>query len=274
METRIVNINPSMAAEWLSKVDPAKQRSLRSSVVTRYAKAMSLGHWVLTHQGIAFDADGHCIDGQHRLAAIVESGTPVQMCVTYGLPERFRDLNTFDAIDRGANRSTPEQLQVRYGVKDANRVAAACRVIGSLCAGKGVALTVPVALRILDKFGGSVRYCLDCNTLNALKVSSMVGTMALCHNAMPEQLAEFVQRVNDGDGIKFGQPAYALRNYVLMGSATHSSGYLGGYEKATALACMHHVLGNALKQVKSTMAGVDFFLNKQPRIVDEIAALF
>jgi hypothetical protein len=269
-----MTVTPLIAAEWLSKMDVTKQRSLRGKMVTRYAKAMALGHWVLTHQGIAFDERGHCIDGQHRLAAIIESGVAVDMSVTFGVVEKQRDINAFDAIDRGGARSTPEQLQVRYGIKDANRVAACCRVIASLCSGRGVSLTVPVALSVLDRFGDSVRFCLENNSLNSLKVSSMTGTLALCHRAMPNELDAFVKRVNDGDGIKSGQPAYALRNFVLMGAYSHCSGYLAGYEKATALACMHHVLGNSLKQVKSTMVGVDFFLNKQPRIVDEISALF
>jgi hypothetical protein len=37
---------------------------------------------------------------------------------------------------------------------------------------------------------------------------------------------------------------------------------------------MHEVLGNKITVIKQTMAGIDFFADKQPRIVDDIAAMF
>jgi hypothetical protein len=36
---------------------------------------------MVTHQGIAFDTQGVLVDGQHRLAAIIEADRPVELTV-------------------------------------------------------------------------------------------------------------------------------------------------------------------------------------------------
>lgn len=42
-------------------------------VVKGFAEAMSRGEWMVTHQGIAFSSAGVLVDGQHRLAAVIEA---------------------------------------------------------------------------------------------------------------------------------------------------------------------------------------------------------
>ena len=58
MNCKVETITPKTATEYLKFVTPEKQRKLSRAVVESYAKAMSLGNWVLTHQGIAFDDAG------------------------------------------------------------------------------------------------------------------------------------------------------------------------------------------------------------------------
>lgn len=63
----------------------SNNRPLRKGLVNQYAKDMKAGKWKLTHQGLAFNCDGTLLDGQHRLAAIIQSGVPVQMLVARGV---------------------------------------------------------------------------------------------------------------------------------------------------------------------------------------------
>jgi hypothetical protein len=102
IESRNVAINPEMAANWLEI--NKHNRKLRASVVQRYAEDMKSGSWQRTHQGIAFDEDGNLVDGQHRLAAIVESGVTVNIMVTTGLPH-----GTY-MLDGGFGRTVKDQL--------------------------------------------------------------------------------------------------------------------------------------------------------------------
>jgi hypothetical protein len=227
---------------------------------------------MLTHQGIAFDDAGNLCDGQHRVAAVVESGVSVKMMVTTGMNEKQGELFTFDAIDRGALRGIGQQLQVRHGVTNANRMAGAARTVALLCTRSSTKMTVATTLAVLEKYGDQIRH-----VINALKSPQVLlgggasGTLAFCLKAMPS-LSTFIDRIGDGDGIKKGDPAYALREHLLTNNI--NGGLFAGREKACALCAMHEVLGNRVMQIKQTMAGIDFFADKQPRIVDEIAAMF
>lgn len=97
----IEEITPNLATQYMSAIDPDyKNRNIRNRVVSAYARDMKDGRWELTHQGIAFDENGFLRDGQHRLAAIIESGVTVKMMVTRGIP-----AGTYAGIDEGAKRS-------------------------------------------------------------------------------------------------------------------------------------------------------------------------
>ena len=272
MKNEIVSITPKIAEKWLESVSPEKQRPLMERTITEYASAMRLGHWVLTHQGIAFDADGCLTDGQHRLHAIVRSGVTVSMFVATGLPVKQGELYTFDAIDRGKVRGIGQQLQVRHGIRDANRIAAAARIIAQICTRTSSKMTVGNTLAIIDRFGSSLQFVNRSMKLNAMHKGSVLGSLAFCHRVMPKELNDFMERVGDGDGVSRGSPAFALRAHILTNGV--KGGCLGGHERACTLCSMHAVLGNKITVIKQTSAGLDFFSDKQPRIVDEIASLF
>jgi hypothetical protein len=98
-------VTPDMATKWLE--GNTHNRSVRDSVVTRYATDMKAGRWKQTHQGIAFDAEGTLIDGQHRLFAILEAGVPVVLQVTRGLP-----MDTQMVVDDNISRSVTDVLKI------------------------------------------------------------------------------------------------------------------------------------------------------------------
>lgn len=83
VKTEQVCITPSMAALWLER--NTRNRRVNKKRVSVYAAEMARGGWLNHHQGIAFYDDGTLADGQHRLAAIVESGVSVLMIVARGL---------------------------------------------------------------------------------------------------------------------------------------------------------------------------------------------
>lgn len=84
---------------------------------------MSRGDWKVTHQGIAFSIGGVLVDGQHRLAAIVEADIPVEMTV-------FTDVNegTFDVLDTGKSRNAADVLALE-GEKSVTMLAAMVRTV-------------------------------------------------------------------------------------------------------------------------------------------------
>jgi hypothetical protein len=101
----IRELTPTFAAELLSRRH-ANQRDLRRSQVRAYAQAMKDGRWRWIGDAIKFDTDLYVIDGQHRLAAIVESGVTLHDVPTITI----KDPDAIRSIDQGLPRSLNDML--------------------------------------------------------------------------------------------------------------------------------------------------------------------
>ena len=121
MRSRVQTITPDKATEMLEA--NTTNRPLSRSVVKSFAEAMRRGDWVVTHQGIAFDTNGVLVDGQHRLAAVVEAGVPVDMTVFTDVEE-----GSFDVLDTGKRRNAADVLAIE-GEKSSTTLAAMVRTV-------------------------------------------------------------------------------------------------------------------------------------------------
>lgn len=98
MRSAVETITPQTALEMLKT--NIGNRPVRSAVVKRLAGIIRRGEWEISHQGIAFDANGRLLDGQHRLLAISEAGIACAVMVTRNVPTK-----SFRVMDQGARRS-------------------------------------------------------------------------------------------------------------------------------------------------------------------------
>ncbi len=121
MRSRVQTITPARAAEWLEA--NTTNRPLSRPVVRGFAEAMRRGDWLVTHQGIAFDVNGVLVDGQHRLAAVIEADQPVEMTVFTDVAE-----GTFDVLDTGKRRNAADVLAIE-GEKNSIVLAAMVRTV-------------------------------------------------------------------------------------------------------------------------------------------------
>ncbi len=121
VRSRVQKLSPVRAAEMLAA--NTSNRPLSRSTVMAFAEAMRRGDWLVTHQGIAFDTNGVLVDGQHRLAAIVEADLPVELTV-------FTDVeaDTFDVLDTGKRRNAADVLAIE-GEKSTATLAAMVRTV-------------------------------------------------------------------------------------------------------------------------------------------------
>jgi len=122
MNVEIVTMTPAWADMLLTKHN-TNNRPLRLHTVKRYAHAILSGNWKLTQQGIALSRDNVLLDGQHRLAAIVESGKAVQILLATDC-----DPEIFTAIDNGLTRKAGDALHLD-GVKNSFQAAASVRLM-------------------------------------------------------------------------------------------------------------------------------------------------
>lgn len=148
LTTTVVEVTPEIA-EMLLAMRPPYQRPVRPSRVKAFAALMRDGRFLTTHQGIAFDREGHLIDGQHRLQAVVDTGVTIETSASFGLPH-----DAFRAMDRGAARSVADDLQADglfSSTHEACTFSAAARFLSMLDVGNRITSTKNMGPWTLDK---------------------------------------------------------------------------------------------------------------------------
>lgn len=130
MRTYIKLVTSQLAEKWIDEANAKNPRKVISwANVERIAKAMEMGRWVLTHQGIAFDKYGNLVDGQHRLLAIIQTGISCTMLITEGV-----DCEAIPEMDQGQKRNNSTMLQVDS--RHADTIAFLARIIFNLKASR------------------------------------------------------------------------------------------------------------------------------------------
>jgi hypothetical protein len=113
----VADVSPEMAEELLKF--NTKNRKIVPQAVKEYAKAMHDGRWLFDAAPIRISTDGVVLDGQHRLHAIVQSGTTQRMSIWKNLaPE------TQAVMDTGRKRSFANALTLSGEVNPNNLAAA------------------------------------------------------------------------------------------------------------------------------------------------------
>ena len=125
MFAQIEPITPSIAREILANNNTRNARPLARDLVRRYATEMLEGRWKVSPQGLVFGADGELEDGQHRLAAIVQSGVTLPMWVTREAPPGVGDV-----LDQGRIRTAAQiASQALHSDVPASRLTSAARLV-------------------------------------------------------------------------------------------------------------------------------------------------
>lgn len=227
MKTQWMTITPEQAAEWLKTLN-TRNRSISQRKVAIYASDMRKGNWRATHQGIGFYEDGTLSDGQHRLAACVESGVPLDVFVTFGIPGV-----SAAGIDAHRPRSTADQVRIAGMSEWINKDSlAVAKVLGAMC-GNPV-MSTHDAVELLERN----RWPVEC-ALSAMPKKQRFISIAPVYAAMacawPHVGGEVIERFGRvmQSGIQEALDdvaAIRLREKLLMGPAGFSHGGSGRVE--------------------------------------------
>ena len=115
----VKEITPELAKDILENHNNLN-RNRNKEHVKALLNNMKQGTWRFNGDTIRFDRDGELIDGQHRLAALVEFGKPLPVIVVKGF-----DKETIRTIDQEIRPRNLADLFKMNGVKDAINVASA-----------------------------------------------------------------------------------------------------------------------------------------------------
>lgn len=116
------DVTPDKAYDLLAR--NTNNRQLRARQVEKYARDMKAGEWLEVGEPIEIAADGEVLNGQHRLMAVIEADKTVRLAITRGLDKKAQRV-----ADQGVKRTFADVLRMQYGQTDANRLAAAVRLM-------------------------------------------------------------------------------------------------------------------------------------------------
>jgi hypothetical protein len=234
MHIVIETITPKVAEAWLNA--NKSNRKLRDGIVEKYANDMKRGGWTNCPEPISFYADGDLADGQHRLWAIVESGTSQTFPVARGL-SREDGLN----LNTGAVRNVIDNA--RISKTDANlspSLISAARAIEHGTVSIGRVLSNSEILAMVERQREAAAFAASTVKRKQLLCGAVVlGAVgrAYLHEPDTDRLRRFCDVLAtgfyEGDG---ETAAVTLRNYLLSKGATASSSALW---KDTFLKCQN-----------------------------------
>lgn len=282
IDSQWMDVDPGTAAHWLQ--NNFVNRPISQDIIDAYARDMTNGVWVATHQGIAFNDQDHLIDGQHRLSAIVKSGITVRMMVTFGLPSKIegKEMTTMDCVDRGKQRSVADQLKIQHGIKKGSVIAQVATSLGSICYNvRTRRLSVGQTLDIYRAFQPSVDWIIDARPKeHGLKMTGVLAAFAFAMQAHDDKahvgnIRSLFVSLKYGDGLTAGMPVLLLRNFLLSEDAKLlNRGFDRGVAELVLLALQLQLADERIEELTPSPNGLHCFRALQPDRVAKIADMF
>lgn len=218
--TKTITISPDLAFAWLEWND--KNRNISRPQVKRLVSEMANGNWKLNGQCLIMSDGGRLLDGQHRLTAILEYGSPITTDVRFGI-----DPSTFSTIDEGKKRNPGDVFKIS-GYSDANNLAAACKIVMAYDLGRnqasGGAAQVPTNTILLEWAGQNPSIEDDLATARSLygasdnmilSRSKIAGYVHITKRLDEEAALKFFSQLTTGIGMKNLSPVHILRRRLL-----------------------------------------------------------
>lgn len=211
---RMVMVTPADAATLLKR--NTHNRKVRPSVVAKYVSEIGAGEWRPIPAGIGFDEDGVLLDGQHRLAAIVEAGVAVPLLVVTGFPRASQEK-----CDRHTRRSLFDAMTLA-GYSYSKDAVQACTVLAKMRAENAQAPTQSVgmpadhlvkeALSVYGQSAKAMNVCHGGKSTPANRLFGRAGCLAaftLWHKYEPTKALAFRTMVVDATAPHRDHPASA-----------------------------------------------------------------
>lgn len=276
---KIEIITPPAAQRYLDTM--GLNRRVKESSVTMYANDMRNGNWKISPQGIAFDEGGSLFDGQHRLLAVLRSGSSVPMLVIRGFPSHQGNVKTMDVVDCGAIRTLPDRLKLMgCYTGNPNLVCAISRQIARFAFGANSRATRRMSLagtlEIIGLWATEIKQAclaLDRTEFRPGRNAAVASAFVLAAATNPKRTGEALSQLTTGANLDHGSPLLELRNALISGRAGE------GADRTicclSALLCQWHGLpGSHIFKDSNKAPAEKYFREKQADRFEKMARLF
>jgi hypothetical protein len=178
---------------------------------------MRRGEWVLNGESIKLGVDGTLLDGQHRLQAIIEAETAIEVLVVRNLASAVQDT-----VDTGRRRRLADILMVE-GYTDPNGLAAALNILHRyriqvrLDYSHTNAPSSAQALKLIEA-EPHIRESVRVGRNVTKEIGGPIGVFSAMHHvffeADPEPAEDFFARLKTGAELDRHDPVLRLRNQI------------------------------------------------------------
>lgn len=227
MQITIEKITPAIAAAYLDASNTAN-RPMRPQHVRALASDMREERWMLTHEPIAFAEDGVLLDGQHRLAAIAQSGKTIEVAVA-----RNCKRDTFVVVGCGSQRKASDVLSI---AGEHNAVKLSSMVVVAITGPQTRVVTrQEVAAYVAGPMGEVARsLASNCQKATASVTGALLRAIA-AGVLSAENAREFLRIYNTGDWHGADDPICRLKS-IVTGHMPRQDAYLYAVRAITAYA--------------------------------------
>jgi hypothetical protein len=204
-------------------------------------------------------------DGQHRLLAIVEAGTAVEMEVTRGLPP-----SALDAIDYGGDtRSAADVLKIADGVDLSRRQKGNLMVAATLVTDGNLhhpEVATPHSLRqVFAEFSAplaAMEEVFGKGHGGRVSPASVVGSLMVAWLSEPVNTVKFARALRTGEALAAHHPALMLRNFLIDNDTARLGGFVAreALSLRTFAALDAFVRGDSLRQLKMNAGARDRYV--------------
>jgi hypothetical protein len=203
-------VSPALAERWLGRNE--LNRNMRRRAVTGYARDMAANRWRITGEAIQFAADGRLLDGQNRLAAVIESGATVPFLIVRGLEAEAQKV-----LDSGMKRTAADAI--RLNGRDGSGTAVAAVTRGILVLRDRIYPTQTEIVEFAEGHWDEVSAAAAVGAATTRKIgggNAFIGT-AFYHLAKVDtaNASVFFEKLAFGDGLDRTSPILVLRNAIL-----------------------------------------------------------
>lgn len=245
----LTTIHPDVAYKMLEC--NTHNRTVSDNHVKRLAADMAAGKWIITHQGIAYSAEGVLLDGQHRLFAITQADVPITMMVSYNVSEA-----SLGVIDIGKARTVGQTWDLLQGeVKNGRVLVSRASVIQRLAARSAnkAKFLYADAQSAFNAYKDGLLWSLKAMPgAKGGDTAAVSGALAFAYPVDPDKVNTFAIQVRTGEMLTKNDPAYALRRLLSEHpSSGNKAQQLVSY--ATVRSVYAYIRGESLQVLKPNM---------------------
>lgn len=226
IEAVVVEMTPGLAMKFIGK--NTRNRPVSDPTVKKYANLMRKGKWEFNGEPIIVAKDGTLVDGQHRLQAILDSGSTLKMLVVYGV-----ENEAFHTIDIGKKRNGADALATHNHAWAKNRTTLSS-AIGTIRSfddqgiwhGQTEKMNRATHQDIIEFAENNPEIHISVEVASALRNAKKIvppSCLAALHFLFmkkdEETTEEFFQKLDSGEGLEKNDPILLLRNKLITSRA-------------------------------------------------------